>query len=66
MSKPVITYAHSAHRPPEGGLSPFAGMGIVKWCAICGTHKPQGGGFLKHVFGSRHWVCQQHPKAGAK
>jgi hypothetical protein len=48
------------------GIQQFAGSGIVKWCAICGTHRTQLGGTIRHVLGGRHWVCSKHPKAGAK
>jgi len=39
--------------------TPFPG-GIVKWCALCGVHKPQAGGTIRHVLGGRHWVCSKH------
>jgi hypothetical protein len=44
------------------GNQQFKGTGIVKWCAVCGTHKPQLGGTIKLVMGSRHWVCIKHKK----
>ena len=40
----------------------FLNTNIKKWCAICGTHKPQLGGTIKQVLGGRHWVCSQHQK----
>ena len=63
---PVITYAHQKAIPSTTGNTQYAGAGIVKWCAICGAHKPQAGGFIRLVLGGRHWVCNKHPKAGAK
>lgn len=48
------------------GNQSFQGLGVVKWCAICGTHKEQGGGHIKHVMGGRHWVCKKHPKVVKK
>lgn len=48
------------------GNQQFVGNGIQKWCAQCGTHRPQGGGFTKAILGGRHWVCSRHPKAGTK
>lgn len=44
------------------GIQEYRGMGSSRWCALCGTHKPLLGGFLKHVMGGRHWVCAKHPK----
>ena len=48
------------------GNSQFKGSGIMKWCALCGEHRIQGGGFIRLVMGSRQWVCSRHPKAGNK
>jgi hypothetical protein len=48
------------------GNQQFKGLGIVKWCALCGSHKSQEGGGLRTVFGSRHWVCAKHKKPEAK
>lgn len=48
------------------GNQQFKGMGLTRSCALCGQHRPIGGGFLKHCFGGRHWVCSRHPKAGTK
>lgn len=62
--RPVITYAHQRIEPATTGNTQFIGRGIVKWCALCGTHKPQLGGTTRFVYGSRHWVCIKHPKAG--
>jgi hypothetical protein len=45
------------------GSKEYLGLGIVKWCAICGTHKAQLGGTIQHVMGGRHWVCSKHKKA---
>lgn len=48
------------------GIQQYAGIGIVRWCAMCGVHKPQLGGTMRHVFGVRNWVCAKHPKVGGK
>lgn len=48
------------------GNQQFKGLGIVKWCAICGAHRSQLGGTIQAVLGGRHWVCAKHPKPGAK
>lgn len=61
---PVVTYAHAKATPSAVGNTQFVGGGIVKWCAICGNHKPQLGGTTRFVLGGRHWVCSKHPKAG--
>lgn len=47
------------------GNQQFKGTGIVKWCAICGIHRPQLGGTTRFVLGGRHWVCSKHKKPGA-
>lgn len=44
------------------GNQQYQGVGVVRWCAICGVHKPQLGGTLRHVFGVRNWVCVKHKK----
>lgn len=36
---------------------------LNRWCALCGTHKPQRGGTTKWVMGGRHFVCAKHKKA---
>lgn len=48
---------------PYEGNQQFRGNGIVKWCAICGTHRPQLAGTIQYVLGGRNWVCNRHPKA---
>ena len=48
------------------GNQQFAGMGVVKWCAICNNHKSQLGGTIRQVMGGRHWVCAKHAKPGVK
>ena len=60
---PVITHTHQGFAPSATGNAQFAGRGIVKWCALCGTHKPQLGGGLHFVLGGRQWVCAAHPRA---
>ena len=51
-------------RPPyDGGNNQFKGNCIVRWCAVCGTHRPQLGGRMKPVMGGTHWVCARHTKA---
>lgn len=50
---------------PKPSTSPF-NVGLARWCAICGTHKPQLGGTLRHVMGGRNWVCALHAKKPAK
>ena len=47
---------------PYLGNQQFKGIGTVRWCAICGTHKSQLGGTLQHVMGGRNWVCVKHKK----
>lgn len=42
------------------GNNTFKGQGIVKWCAVCGKHRAQLGGGLRHVMGVRMWVCSDH------
>lgn len=48
------------------GNQQFQGSGIVKYCPLCGSHKPQLGGHIKHVMGMRTWVCAKHPKVVKK
>lgn len=50
---------------PKPSTSPFS-VGMARWCAICGSHQPQIGGTLRHMMGSRHWVCAKHPKPTPK
>jgi hypothetical protein len=59
---PVVTYAHAKATPSAAGNTQYTGGGIVKWCALCGVHKPQLGGTLRFVLGGRHWVCIKHSK----
>jgi hypothetical protein len=65
-----MTKQTNYHRYPgeykETSQSQFASSGIVKWCALCGTHKPQTGGFIRMVMGGRHWVCAKHPRPTPK
>jgi len=42
------------------GNQQFKGNGIVRWCAICGSHRQQLGGTIKFVLGGRQWVCEKH------
>jgi len=42
------------------GNQQFKGNGVVRWCALCGVHKPVLGGTIRHCFGDRHWVCIKH------
>lgn len=44
------------------GNQQYMGIGIVKWCALCGVHRAQDGGHIRFVLGGRHWVCMRHPK----
>ena len=44
------------------GNQQFAGTGVTKWCCLCGTHRLQLGGTLRHVLGARQFVCARHPK----
>lgn len=59
---PVVTYALQKMEGTPKGNTQFIGSGIVKWCALCGVHKPQTGGTLRFVLGGRHWVCVKHAK----
>ncbi len=45
------------------GHTQYKGMGVVKYCLICGCHRSQLGGFMKAIAGGRHWVCIAHKKA---
>ena len=45
------------------GNQQFKGMGLARWCAICGDHRSQLGGTIRFVLGGRHWVCVKHKKA---
>ena len=47
------------------GNQQFKGNGILRWCALCGTHKTMGLGSIQRVLGLRQWVCKQHKKPGA-
>ena len=60
--KALVTYAHQGKERTAADNPQFKGVGIVRWCALCGTHKPQLGGTLRQVLGGRHWVCSKHPK----
>jgi len=42
------------------GNQSFKGIGIMKWCAVCGKHREQLGGGLRQVMGMRMWVCKTH------
>lgn len=42
------------------GNQEYAGLGIVKWCALCKVHRSQLGGTVRKLFGGRHWVCSKH------
>lgn len=43
------------------GNNQFKGLGIVKWCALCGVHRPIQDGTIQHVLGGRHFCCAKHP-----
>lgn len=43
------------------GNNQFKGNGLVKWCALCGVHRPIQGGFTQWVLGGRHFCCAKHP-----
>ena len=45
------------------GVTTYRGMGMMKWCAMCGCHRVTGDGRVAFVLGGRHWVCGRHPKA---
>lgn len=45
------------------GNQEFAGLGKMRWCALCGCHRHHSGGHIKFVLGGRNWVCARHPKA---
>lgn len=52
--------------PSDAGIQTYKGVGVVKYCLICGCHRTQLGGFLKAIAGGKHWVCAQHqPKETA-
>jgi hypothetical protein len=44
------------------GNQQYKGLGNVRWCALCNTHRPQLGGTIRNIFGGRHWVCLKHKK----
>ncbi len=44
------------------GNQQFKGMGLQKYCHLCGQHRNQLGGSIQSVLGLRTWVCQRHPK----
>lgn len=44
------------------GNNEYKGLGMARWCALCGTHKSQLGGTIRHIYGGRHWVCKMHKK----
>ena len=48
--------------PYTGGIQQFKGNGVVRYCLICGCHRPIGGGFLKSMAGGKHWCCVKHNK----
>jgi hypothetical protein len=48
--------------PYTGGVQTYKGLGVVKYCLICGCHRPTAGGFLKAITGGKHWVCERHNK----
>lgn len=44
------------------GNQQFRGLGVQRWCAVCGVHRTVGGGSIQRVMGLRQWVCVQHTK----
>lgn len=48
--------------PYEGGNQQYAGNGVVRYCLICGCHRPHAGGRMKAIAGGKHWVCNKHEK----
>ena len=36
------------------GNQMFKGLGVVKWCALCGSHRSQLGGTIRHIMGGQH------------
>ena len=48
--------------PYEGGIQQYRGLGVVKYCLICQTHRPTLGGRMKRICGGSHWVCNKHEK----
>jgi len=42
------------------GNNQFKGMGVVKWCALCGVHRPVQGGSIRDILGGRHYCCALH------
>ena len=44
------------------GNEHYKGNGGVKWCALCGTHRPPLGGSVQYVLGGRQYCCALHPK----
>jgi len=56
--EPQVT--HTQRSAEYEGNQMYLGMGIMRWCALCGTHRAVSGGTLRHVLGARHWVCHRH------
>ena len=44
------------------GNQQFKGMGISRWCALCGCHRGVTGSYFQLCFGGKNWVCAQHPR----
>jgi len=65
MKSPIPTAVLTTGELYEG-ITTYHGLGSMRWCALCGTHKVPGGGHIKQVFGGKHWVCQLHKKPAKK
>lgn len=59
---PDVQVTHTHGSAEYEGNQMYRGMGIMRWCALCGTHRTVAGGTLRHFLGARHWVCRRHTR----